>query len=120
MLEALFGAVYLDQGIGAARDLVLGLLGQVINEQSKCAPADYKSQLQEFLHSRKRATPSYHILASSGPDHEKIFTSEVLEGGIALGKGSGNSKKAAEASAARAALERLERLERLEQQKLNG
>ncbi|MDO8472498.1 MAG: ribonuclease III [Dehalococcoidia bacterium] len=108
-LEALIGAVYLDLGIGKARDLIIGLLGEEICEQSKCAPADYKSQLQELLHARKRATPSYHIVDASGPDHEKVFTSEVIEGGNVLGKGSGHSKKASEASAARAALARLER-----------
>ncbi len=104
-LEALIGAIYLDQSPDQARRFILGLLGQEINEQYKCAPADYKSQLQELLHARSHAAPVYRVIQTSGPDHDKLFTVQVMEGQEPLARGTGRSKKIAEAAAARAALD---------------
>ncbi|MEW6034896.1 MAG: ribonuclease III [Chloroflexota bacterium] len=108
-LEAVVGAIYLDQGLEAARDFTLRLLGDEVEAQSPDAPVDYKSQLQEFLHSQKRPAPTYRVVETSGPDHARTFTTEVLEGDTVHGHGSGHSKKSAEMAAARAALEKLQR-----------
>lgn len=106
-LEALIGAIYLARSLEDAQRFTLRLLRPLLNEQYSCPPADYKSQLQELLHSHSRATPVYRIVQATGPDHEKVFTAEVLEGQKALAQGTGRSKKAAEAAAARAALDML-------------
>lgn len=107
-LEALIGAICLDQSLDRARSFILGLMGEEINEQYRCAPADCKSQLQEYLHARKRTAPAYRVVETSGPDHDKVFTVNVLEGGEVIGTGSGRTKKAAEAGAAQEALEKLQ------------
>ena len=106
-LEALIGAIYLDQSLDLARKFVLTLLQAELDEQIVCAPVDFKSQLQEFLHAGRHVTPTYRIVETAGPDHEKVFTAEVLEGQSVLGRGTGHSKKDAEAAAARTALKKL-------------
>ena len=53
------------------------------------------------MQSRFQLTPSYRLVAETGPDHDKTFTVEVLAGSRVLGKGTGKSKKLAETEAAR-------------------
>jgi ribonuclease-3 len=107
-LEALIGAVYLDSGAAAARELSLRLLDSELAElPGRGAGPDYKSRLQEFIQAREQATPSYHIVDASGPDHARRFTAEVLLGDKLLARGSGRSKKEAETEAARLALDEL-------------
>ena len=73
-----------------------------------------KGELQEFLQARSTEAPQYHVVASSGPDHDRVFECIVQHAGIELARGIGKSKKAAESEAAQAALARLkqERVER--------
>jgi len=106
--EALIAAIYLDQGLETARLFIAKMFGQEMYKQAdRGAGIDYKSQLQEIIQSRKQITPSYKLLGAVGPDHAKIFTVEVRAGEEVLGRGSGNSKKAAEMEAARASLENI-------------
>ena len=106
-LEAVIGAVFLDQGSVTASDFILGLFSKELDKvASQGAGIDYKSQLQEFIQARGQPAPAYHVIEAAGPDHDKRFTVEVRAGDIVLGKGSGKSKKAAETEAARSALER--------------
>jgi len=51
---------------------------------------------------------SYHVIAETGPEHEKTFRVEVRIGGKIYAKGTGKTKKEAEQSAAVAALIQLE------------
>jgi ribonuclease-3 len=106
--EAVIAAVFLDQGLSAARELVLRLLD---NELEKAVQqgmqADYKSELQELIQARYQQTPTYHVVETTGPDHDRRFTIEVRVGETALGRSSGKSKKVAESEAARTALEKL-------------
>ena len=60
------------------------------------------------MQSTRQATPVYRTIASSGPDHEKDFTVEVLVDDAPLGCGKGKSKRRAEKEAARDALQKLE------------
>jgi len=103
-LEAIIAAIFLDQGLAAARDFVLRATSQELN---KGAEADYKSKLQELIQARQQQTPTYQVIAVAGPDHDRTFTVEVRVGDNVLGQGSGKSKKAAETEAARSALARL-------------
>ncbi len=107
-LEAVIAATFLDQGVSATRDLVLGLLGEELAKAvSQGTGGDYKSRLQELIQSRLQSTPAYRLVEEAGPDHDKRFTVEVMAGDKVLGMGTGRSKKLAETEAARSALERL-------------
>jgi ribonuclease-3 len=106
-MEAVFGAVYLDGGIDAARPLILRLLDDRI-AQAASGPGggDFKTQLQELAARRFEELPTYE-LHDEGPDHEKRFFATVHLGGRAQGSGEGRSKKQAEQAAARHAWEQL-------------
>jgi len=109
-IEAVIGAIFLDQGLARARDFTLRLLEADLQEAvTRGDSIDYKSELQELIQAREQQTPTYHVIESTGPDHAKQFTVEVRVGDTLLGRGSGKSKKAAESEAARAALEKLHR-----------
>ena len=107
-LEAVIGAVFLDQGLAAAKKLVLKLFRDELQKiASQGAEVDYKSKLQELVQAKRQIAPTYHVIEEMGPDHAKEFTVEVRIGGTVLGRGSGKSKKLAETEAARSALQRL-------------
>lgn len=106
--EAVLGAVYLDQGFKAAESYILGLMGEDIDYVSRHGSYnDYKTILQEYLQQQKDVEIAYQLLGSSGPEHDKTFTSRVSVNGRAIGEGSGRSKKDAEQHAAKAALDAL-------------
>lgn len=101
--EALTAALFLDAGLLKARAWVLRTLGPHIAEEIALEPENPKSSLQEILQI-DRITPTYRIIATDGPPHDRVFTSEVLADGEVLGVGVGRSKKDAEAAAADDAL----------------
>ena len=105
--EAILGAVYLDAGWQASRELVLRELGEAI-ERAGEEPDDFdhKSRLQEKAVRDGEGTPRY-VVVGSGPDHDRTYVAEVLLGGTVRGTGEGRSKKDAEQAAALAAWEEL-------------
>ncbi|HEX76261.1 MAG TPA: ribonuclease III [Dehalococcoidia bacterium] len=106
--EALIGAIFLDQGLTAARDFVLSKLDSQLEEiKTKGISPDYKALLQEFTQAKYKQLPTYHLVEASGPDHDRNFTIEVALGDRILGAGSGKSRRAAEMEAARSAWEKL-------------
>jgi ribonuclease-3 len=106
-MEALIGAVYLDQGWDAAAGVVMRLFGQRMNEAA-AGPGgqDYKTRLQELSARFLDELPHYVVLAE-GPDHAKQFHATVYLGAEPRGEGEGRSKKQAEQAAARIAWEKL-------------
>ena len=106
-MEAVIGAVYLDGGYDAARDLVMLLLGERI-EEAAAGPGgqDFKTRLQELAARRFDQLPNYSV-EDEGPDHAKRFFASVTIGGEPRGSGEGRSKKQAEQAAARVAWEAL-------------
>lgn len=103
VLEAIIGAVYVDQGFATAYDLVERLFsGRLIEVAGSHEALDYKTSLQELAASRYSATPRYEV-EDSGPDHAKTFAASVSIDGNLVGRGEGRSKKAAEQLAAREA-----------------
>jgi ribonuclease-3 len=109
-LEAVIGAVFVDQGLPAAKEFVLRLLNgmvvKIIEEKSvEESIKDYKSKLQELVQAEQQTTPVYRIVEEKGPAHDKVFTVEVVVGDAVLGRGSGKGKRVAEQHAAQAALE---------------
>jgi len=104
-LEALFGAVFLDGGFLASRDLVLGLL-EPLWPASPTLPGgkDCKSRLQELTQETHRERPVYALVESSGPEHHKVFEVEVLLPGGQRFRATGPSLKKAEQAAAQSAI----------------
>jgi ribonuclease-3 len=109
--EAVIGAIYLDKGYEAARQLIereiLTTLDEILRTGSW---QDAKSRLQEVAQARVGRTPSYRVLSEEGPDHDKIFTIGVYLGDKLFGKGSGPSKQLAQQQAADQALKRTKEL----------
>jgi ribonuclease III len=102
-LEAVIGAVYLDQGLKAADALVHRLFDAlIVRSASLGAGLDWKTSLQELTATEELGVPEYHV-EESGPDHQKSFRAVVSVGGVAYGHGEGRSKKEAEQQAAEAA-----------------
>ncbi|MHB8104993.1 MAG: ribonuclease III [Dehalococcoidales bacterium] len=107
-LEAVIAAIYLDQGMDIAGAVVNRLLTEEWQKlTSRGADIEYKSKLQELTQSSFRSAPVYRLISETGPDHNKVFTVEVIINGKTLGAGTGKSKKFAETEAARLALETL-------------
>ncbi|HTI43028.1 MAG TPA: ribonuclease III [Vicinamibacterales bacterium] len=107
--EALIAAIYLDGGLEAADAFLRRELKEGIDAGATrdFVGRDYKSALQERVQALGRPLPEYRIAGETGPDHQKIFSIEVVVGGEVLGAASGKAKKEAEQEAARLALERL-------------
>ncbi|MFB3738249.1 MAG: ribonuclease III [Candidatus Velamenicoccus archaeovorus] len=106
-LEAVLGAIYLDLGLGVARELIERLFRpRMVAYVRGEGERDFKTILQELASQDLRTLPEYRI-ADRGPDHEKVFTATVYLGGRAWGTGTGRSKKEAEQQAAHEAYLRL-------------
>jgi len=102
-LEAVIGAVYLDQGLDVADGLVHRLFDPVIARSARLgAGLDWKTSLQELTAAEVLGVPEYHV-EESGPDHQKSFRATVRIGTQTYGEGEGRSKKEAEQQAAEAA-----------------
>jgi ribonuclease-3 len=110
-LEALIGAVFLDGGFDAARDVVLRLYSLLLENAGPTAvEKDPKTQLQEWLQSRRYALPQYSVLATRGAAHEQQFEVECLIRELDLRTiGTGTSRRLAEQEAARSAYDQLRR-----------
>ncbi len=108
--EAIIGALYLAHGLDAARSLILRLIEpktlSIIQER---LDRNAKSLLQELSQGRLKLTPIYRTVSTSGPDHAREFTVQVLLGNRVYGVGQGRNKQTAEQEAARAAIHELER-----------
>lgn len=111
--EAVIAAVYLDAGLGSAREVLRQTLFEFALEEDgeRIAESDRKSALQEFLQRRGEVPAEYRLAGESGPDHQKTFQIEVWVKGECLASAEGATKKEAEQMAARLALQRLEELE---------
>ncbi len=111
--EAVIAAVYLDAGLGAAREVLRKILfEQALEERGeRIADSDRKSALQELLQGQGKSPAEYRLAGESGPDHQKIFQIDVWIDGECMATGEGSTKKEAEQRAARSALELLGRAE---------
>lgn len=112
-LEAVIGAIYLDQGWEVARNYVFRQFKDEF-ERVKITgiPKDYKSKLQEVVQRQGGLLKlTYVDLNSSGPDHMKTFESAAMIDGKIYGRGVGRSKKFAEQEAAKMTLQKLGELD---------
>lgn len=102
-LEALIGAIFLDDGFSKSQRFILKFL----SKKKRIVETDYKSKLQELIQKRYKIPPAYILTEESGPDHNKTFHMEVRIRKRLLGLGEGRSKKEAEQSAAFQALKKI-------------
>jgi len=102
-VEAMIGAIYLDQGMRGASYFVMRHVLQDIDE-ALLEKKDAKSELQEKAQLIEKTTPTYQVLGESGPDHAKNFVVGVFLGSTMIAKGNGSAKRLAEEEAANQAL----------------
>ncbi|PIP55956.1 MAG: ribonuclease III [Candidatus Zambryskibacteria bacterium CG_4_9_14_3_um_filter_42_9] len=105
-MEAIIGAVYLDQGYDTAKSFILTHVTPLLEDILKSGTwIDAKSLFQEKAQEYTGLTPIYKTVRESGPDHDKHFTVSVSVGDLLYGEGEGKSKQDAEQEAARQALD---------------
>jgi len=104
-IEAVIGAIYVDQGYDVAEKFIaLHILPLVDEIVGKGLWQDSKSAFQENAQEGDGITPAYRVIKESGPDHDKQFRVGVYLGDRLIAEGEGHSKQEAEQSAAKAAL----------------
>lgn len=104
-LEACIGAIYSDGGADAAFAAARRVFEPRL-EASTLGRRDAKSRAQEWAQAHLGSTPSYRLLQTEGPDHEREFTIALELHGEEVARGTGRSKLEAEQAAAEDALER--------------
>lgn len=98
--EALLGSIYLQHGFAVAKETILRLFDEMIdNAPTESRGRDWKTLLQERIAAKKLSAPEY-VVKTSGPDHELTFFVDVLIDGVVKGSGTGATKKEAEMQAA--------------------
>lgn len=109
-LEAVFGALYLDQGIEVCHVLLERLFWPRMDAYARGeGERDYKTIVQELAAQDLGRLPEYRV-EERGPDHMKEFTATLYLDGVERGRGQGRSKKEAEQRAARQAFEDMQRV----------
>lgn len=106
-LEAVLGAMFIDsreQGNDEYKKVIATLFGEQISNSDSSADYDYKTMLQQFIEKDGSATLEYEVIAQSGPEHKKEFTSVAKVSNNIVGKGVAYSKKDSEMQAAKCAL----------------
>jgi len=98
-LEALLGAIFLDQNITVVEKLILNLWDDFI-DKSSITKIDSKTQLQEHSLKKYKSLPIYKINKQSGPQHSPVFNVEVQIKNSKKYFASGTSKKDAQQNAA--------------------
>ena len=108
-LEAVFGALFLDGGFDAARDVIDRVYADLLRATDpKTLGKDPKTRLQEWLQAHRYAVPEYEVTATSGEAHAQMFEVDCRIPALAIvTHGSGPSRRAAEQNAAAAAFARV-------------
>lgn len=104
-VEALIAAVYLDVGLDAARAACERVVADELQSLESNGARDPKSELQERLQAIGGEAPTYELIETGGPAHQRWFKVSVRQGERRLAEGAGRSKRAAERAAAGAALQ---------------
>ncbi|NCS97690.1 MAG: ribonuclease III [Candidatus Pacebacteria bacterium] len=106
-MEAVIGALFLDQGIEVVTEFLMKELFTEIDDilENKLYK-DPKSHLQEVVQALGFETPDYQVTTEKGPDHDKEFTVQVFVNGKSVAIGTGSSKQRAQQDAAQKALKK--------------
>ncbi len=105
-LEAVIAAIFFDSGYIAARGFVQDILRDEFKQASPSTTIDYKTLLQETLQAEKGIAPTYQVIKTEGPPHDRTFFVEAAWQGNSV-RAEGPSIKAAEMSAASLVLQKL-------------
>ena len=105
-LEALIGAIYVDQGINFTYKFIEQMIQDDLLTYGQSDLTDYKSMLQEEMQAEHRESVHYVVTDMSGPAHDRMYTVNAMFNEIVLASGTGKSKKAAEQDAAKNALKK--------------
>lgn len=104
-MEAIIGAIYLDQGYDAAKDFILKYVMSHLPEVfEQGLHTDAKSRFQELAQEKMGITPNYRVLKEWGPDHDRHFIAGVYLGEEKVAEGEGASKQESQREAAKQAL----------------
>jgi ribonuclease-3 len=106
VIEAALGAIFLQHGFAAIEGAVVDAFADQV-EHALTSRVDHKTDLQELL-ARTGRQVVYTEISVEGPPHERRFTCAAVIDGEELGRGEGQTKKAAEQEAAREALGKLD------------
>ncbi len=104
--EAIVAALYLDGGVDTAAAFVKRTLIPRMSLDLALEPENPKSALQEKLQ-EDGITPTYKLVETQGPPHDRTFVAQVFAGSQGLARGTGRTKKEAESQAAKTTLARL-------------
>ena len=103
-LEALIGALYLDQGFNVTEKFILNQWSEHILA-SVVTQIDAKTKLQEYSLKIFKKLPTYKLISNTGPRHKPLFKVAVKIKNTKFFTGIGSSKKDAEQNAANLCLE---------------
>lgn len=107
-MEAVFGAIFFDGGMEAAKEAILKLMDGAIESALKAEnDMDAKTLLQHICATHFGEDVHYDTILCEGPPHRRTFTVRARVGGRILGTGSGYSKKRGEMEAAHQSIEML-------------
>ncbi len=108
-LEAIIGGIYLDGGYEAAKEYVLRVTQESINNAAESTMGvNHKSLFQQRTQRTFGETPIYKVVDEKGPDHSKCFKMQAIVGQREFAPAWGNSKKSAEQRAAQNAISELD------------
>lgn len=106
--EAVAGAIFLSEGMAAARRWLRRLFSEQLGSAPDGGPPkSAKSRLQEWSQRQRHLKPRYDVLDTEGPAHRQTFTVAAVIDGRRLATGHGTSRQRAEEQAAEKALELL-------------
>lgn len=105
--EALIGALFLDQGPEVTTRFIQKNILDNWQNLARESVSDNKSKLQEILQRKYHHSPTYKVLRTWGPDHNRRFQVGVFLNENQLGQGQGKNKQTAAQNAARDAISRL-------------
>ncbi len=109
-VEAIIGAIYLDASIDVARDRILAWFAtRLAAIDAATFTKDPKTQLQEYMQSKKLPLPTYKVTATTGKSHAQRFHIECCVKGLPhVTEGEGSTRRKAEQAAAKAYLTKVD------------
>lgn len=105
--ESLIGAIFLDSGLDQTQKFIEKNILSNWKNLTQAAATDNKSKLQEILQRKYHLSPTYKLIKSWGPDHDRNFEVGVYKKDELLGSGLGKNKQLAAQNAAENAIGRL-------------
>ena len=114
-LEAIFGAVFLDGGFDQAKQVILHVYTEQLEQLSleSTHSSDAKTELQEYMQAQKMPLPHYKLIKTEGEDHAQQFHIACRIETLNLAeKGTGKTRRKAEQQAAAALLAHLKKLKK--------